>query len=559
MHKFRTVFVFILITQILWATEFQPVFGEKGMVVTEDPLATAVGLQVLKNGGNAIDAAVAVGFALAVTYPTAGNIGGGGFMVIRLANGKVYTLDYRETAPGAAYKDVYLDDEGQVLKDASLVGYKAAGTPGTVAGLEAAYKRFGTKSWDELLAPAIHYAQDGYRLSRHKTAAINTRLEYFNLFPSSRKIFTKNGQPFDPFDMLVQKDLARTLKRIARKGSSDFYRGETARLIVRDMEHNQGMITLNDLKSYKVKWREPVHFTYRDYDVFSMPLPGSGGIVMAEIFNTLEPFNLSAFNVNSSDLIHLWVESERQAYADRAVFMGDADFVEVPVAKLISKKYAAYIRSQMDFFHARNSNDVAANEAWMKESFETTHFSIVDQWGNAVSNTYTLNSGFGAKAVVDGAGFLLNNEMDDFSIKPGVPNQYGLIGSYANQIDPGKRMLSSMTPTIITRHDSLFMVVGAPGGSRIITAVAQTISNVIDHQYNIRMAIENPRFHHQWKPDVVFLERPGFTDDTIVALKGRGHTIRYVKSLASVQGILLKNGLIQGWSDPRRDGKALGY
>ncbi len=559
MRRFKGVLILLLVARLVWATEFQPAFGEKGMVVSEDPLATAVGLQVLKNGGNAIDAAVAVGFALAVTYPTAGNIGGGGFMVIRLANGKVYTLDYRETAPAAAHKDVYLDEEGHVVPDASLLGYKAAGTPGTVAGLEAAFKRFGTKSWKELLAPAIRYAEDGYSLSRHKTASINARLEYFNLFPSSKKIFTKNGQPFEPFDVLVQKDLAATLKRIARRGASDFYRGETARLIVRDMERNQGMITREDLKNYQVKWREPIRFTYRDYDIYSMPLPGSGGIVMAEIFNTLEPFDLAAFNVNSSGLVHLWVESERQAYADRAVFMGDADFVDVPVEKLISKKYAAYIRSRIDFFHARSSDDVAANEAWMKESLETTHFSIVDQWGNAVSNTYTLNSGYGAKAVVEGAGFLLNNEMDDFSIKPGVPNQYGLIGSYANQIDPGKRMLSSMTPTIVTRHDSLFMVVGAPGGSRIITAVAQTISNVIDHGYNIRTAIESPRFHHQWKPDVVFLERPGFTDDTITNLRGRGHKIRFVKSLASVQGILVKKGLIQGWSDPRRDGRAMGY
>ncbi len=559
MRRFKSTITFLLVARLLWATEFQPVFAEKGMVVSEDPLATAVGLQVLKNGGNAIDAAVAVGFALAVTYPTAGNIGGGGFMVIRLADGKVYTLDYRETAPAAAHKDVYLDDEGNVVKDASLLGYKAAGTPGTVAGLEAAFKRFGTKPWKELLHPAIRYAEKGYPLSRHKTASINSRLEYFNLFPSSKKIFTRNGEPFEPFDMLVQKDLAATLKRIAGHGAADFYRGETARLIVRDMERNRGMITLADLKGYKVKWREPVHFTYRDFDIFSMPLPASGGIVMAEIFNTLEPFDLGAFNVNSSDLIHMWVESERQAYADRAVFMGDVDFVQVPVKKLISKKYAEYIRSQIDFFHARSSDDVAANEAWMKESFETTHFSIVDQWGNAVSNTYTLNSGYGAKAVVEGAGFLLNNEMDDFSIKPGVPNQYGLIGSFANQIDPRKRMLSSMTPTIVTHNDSLFMVVGAPGGSRIITAVAQTISNVIDHGYNIRTAIESPRFHHQWKPDVVFLERPGFTDDTIIELQGKGHKVRYVKSLASVQGILIKKGLIQGWSDPRRDGKAMGF
>ncbi len=559
MRKFKVSLIFLFLIQTLWATEFQPEYGEKGMVVSEDPLATAIGLQVLKDGGNAIDAAVAVGFAMAVSYPTAGNIGGGGFMVIRLANGKVYTLDYRETAPAAAHKDVYLDAKGNVIEDASLLGYKAAGTPGTVAGLQEAFKRFGSRPWRNLLAPSIKLAREGFKLSRHKTASINARREYFNLFPSSRKIFTRDGQPFEPFDLLVQKDLAATLERIAKEGADDFYRGTTARLIAEDMKRNGGMITLKDLKNYKAKWREPLHFNYRGYDIYSMPLPGSGGIVMAEIFNTLEPFKLSAFKVNSSDLMHLWVESERQAYADRAVFMGDADFVDVPVKKLISKKYAAYIRGQIDLFHARNSDDVAASEAWMKESFETTHFSIVDQWGNAVSNTYTLNSGYGAKAVVEGAGFLLNNEMDDFSIKPGVPNQYGLVGSYANQIDPGKRMLSSMTPTIVTLHDTLYMVVGAPGGSRIITAVAQTISNVIDHGYNIRTAIESPRFHHQWKPDVVFLEEPGFTDDTITRFRGKGHEIRYVKSLASVQGILIQNGLIQGWSDPRRDGKAMGY
>ncbi len=384
-------------------------------------------------------------------------------------------------------------------------------------------------------------------------------MEYFLKFSSTKKIFTKKGNPFTPFDILRQPDLAETLKRIARMGAKDFYHGTTARLIAEDMRRNDGWITLEDLEKYTPAWRKPVHFNYRGYAIHVMGLPSSGGIVMAEILNTLEAFDLKKFKVNSADAMHLWIEAERQAYADRAVFLGDPDFIQAPVDKLMSKEYGAFIRSQIDYFHARKSDDVAANEAWMKESFETTHFSIVDRWGNAVSNTFTLNGAYGSKAVVEGAGFFLNNEMDDFSIKPGVPNQFGLIGSYANKVEPGKRMLSSMTPTIVTRNDSLFMVVGAPGGSRIITAVTQVISHVIDHNYNIRTAIENPRFHHQWKPDKVFLEEPGFTDDTIMLLRAKGHTIDFVKGLASVQGILIKNGLLQGWSDPRRDGTAKGY
>ncbi|RMH64154.1 MAG: gamma-glutamyltransferase [Calditrichaeota bacterium] len=559
MNKLRAIWLLLTFTIGLYATEFQPVYGSHGMVVTEDPYATEVGLEILKKGGNAIDAAVAVGFTLAVAFPTAGNIGGGGFMVIREHDGKVKTLDYRETAPAQATENCYLDANGQVIENASILGYKAAGVPGTVAGLEAAHKKYGKLPWKTLLAPAIKLAEEGIILSRHKTKSLNSHLDDFLKFPSTKKIFTKNGAPFEPFDRLKQPELAQTLRRIAKQGSRDFYHGETARLIARDMERNNGWITLKDLKKYQPVWRAPVHFTYRGYDLYSMPLPSSGGIVMAEILNTLEAFDLSAFKANSSDAMHLWIEAERQAYADRAVFMGDPAFVDVPVEKLISKSYAAFIRGQIDMFHARKSEDVAANEAWMKESFETTHFSIVDQWGNAVSNTYTLNSGYGSKAVVEGAGFLLNNEMDDFSIKPGVPNQYGLVGSYANKVEPGKRMLSSMTPTIVSHNDSLFMVVGAPGGSRIITAVTQVISAVIDHRYNMRTAIEKPRFHHQWKPDVVFLEEPGFTDDTIYRLQAKGHHIRYVKGLASVQGILLKNGLMQGWSDPRRAGVAKGY
>jgi len=554
------ILFFLSLFQVSFAGEFQPATGFDGMVASEDAIASQVGLNILRKGGNAIDAAVAVAFTLAVTFPNAGNIGGGGFMMIRTRDNKVLALDYREKAPKAASRDMYLDADGNVIEGASILGYKSVGVPGTVAGMAAAYKKFGTLPWKELIKPAIRLAARGFIIDAYKHESLEHARPKLMLFPASQKIFFPNGQTPGEGERLIQKDLAASLQRIADNGRDGFYKGKTARLLVRAMKKNKGLITQADLDAYDAKWREPVHFTYRDNDLWVMPLPSSGGIVMAEIFNTLEAFNLKELGFNSSNLIHLWVEAERQAYADRAEFMGDADFVDVPVKKLISKKYGAYIRSQIDVYRARSSENVGPNKEWMKESKETTHFSIVDKWGNAVSNTYTLNAGYGSKAVVEGAGFILNDEMDDFSAKPGAYNLYGLLGSYANQIEPEKRMLSSMTPTIVTRHDSLIMAVGSPGGSRIITSVAQTISNVLDFNMNMRRAIEAPRFHSQWKPDVIYLEHFGFNTDVRNALKGMGHKLEEKFPLGSVQGVLRRpNGKLEGWSDPRRNGHAFGY
>jgi len=556
-----TIFIFFLVSiQALFAEEFQPATGYNGMVVSEDAIASQVGLNILRKGGNAVDAAVAVAFTLAVTFPNAGNIGGGGFMMVRTKNNNIFALDYREKAPLKASKDMYLDADGNVVENESLLGYKSAGVPGTVAGLVAAYKKFGSLPWRELVKPAIQLATKGFVIDAYKEESLLQAMPKLMLFSSSQKVFFPGGVAPKEGERLIQKDLANTLQRIADKGRDGFYKGQTARLLVSAMKKNTGLITQSDLDAYTAKWREPIHFTYRDNDLYVMPLPSSGGILMAEIFNVLEAYNLAEIGFNSSNLIHLWVEAERQAYADRAEFMGDDDFVDVPVKKLISKKYGAYIRNKINVYQARSSETVGPSKEWMKESKETTHFSIVDKWGNAVSNTYTLNAGYGSKAVVEGAGFLLNDEMDDFSAKPGAYNLYGLLGSYANQIEPGKRMLSSMTPTIVTRHDSLIMAVGSPGGSRIITSVAQTISNVIDFKMNMRRAIEAPRFHSQWRPDVIYLEHFGFNRDVRNALRGMGHKIEEKFPLGSVQGVLRHpNGKLEGWSDPRRNGHAFGY
>lgn len=556
-----TLFVFVSGSfQSGFTQGFQPSTGFNGMVASEDAIASQVGLNILRKGGNAVDAAIAVGFTLAVTFPNAGNIGGGGFMMIRTDDNKIFALDYREKAPKSASKDMYLDADGKVIEGESLLGYKSAGVPGTVAGLAEAYRKFGSLPWEELVKPAIRLATRGFILDAYKENSLLAARTKLSLFPSSKKVFFPEGKVPKAGERLVQKDLAASLQRIAEKGRAGFYKGKTAHLLVAAMKKNKGLITQADLDAYTAKWREPVHFTYRQNDVYVMPLPSSGGIVMAEIFNVLEKFDLTSLGFNSSNLIHLWVEAERQAYADRAEFMGDADFVDVPVKKLISKEYGAYIRGQINMYHARSSQDVGPNKEWVRESKETTHFSIVDKWGNAVSNTYTLNAGYGSKAVVEGAGFLLNDEMDDFSAKPGSYNLYGLLGSYANQIEPEKRMLSSMTPTIVTRHDSLLLVVGSPGGSRIITSVAQTISNVIDHHMNMRRAIEAPRFHSQWKPDVIYLEQFGFSRDVQNALSGMGHVLEQKYPLGSVQGVLvLPGGKLEGWSDPRRNGHAFGY
>ena len=532
--------------------------GVQGMVATADKYATDVGMSVLERGGNAIDAAVAVGFALAVTYPQAGNIGGGGFMLIRIADQKTYALDYREKAPQLASKDMYISENGTVFPEASTIGYLATGVPGTVAGLYKAHQKFGKLPWAELLQPAIDLAQDGFVLDRYQASSLLENNEIFNQFSSSRNIFTNQGSPFSEGDVLVQTDLTVTLRKIQTHGRDGFYTGETAIQIAEQMKLNGGLITESDLKNYEAVWREPVHFTYRGYDLFSMPLPSSGGILLAEILNTLENVNLSNLGANSSKAMHIWTEAERQAYADRATYLGDGDFIKSPVADLISKAYAKTIFEAINPYFARSSMVTQASDF---EHLETTHFSIVDADGNAVSNTYTLNGSYGSSVVIEGTGVLMNNEMDDFSIKPGFPNMYGLIGSSANAIAPGKRMLSSMTPTIVEKEGEIFLVLGSPGGSTIITTVAQVISNVIDHRMNIRDAVEKPRFHHQWYPDEIKYEEAGFAVDVLENLRARGHKLTPVQSLGDVQAIHrdVVNNEWNAWSDPRRNGISKGY
>jgi len=551
--------LFLSLPKLLLSVSFTPESCKQAMVVTADPIATEVGLEVLRQGGNAVDAAVAVGFALAVTYPEAGNIGGGGFMLIRTGQ-EISALDYRETAPAAATPDMYLDENGRVVTNASTFGYRSCGVPGTVRGLWKAHKKYGRLSWKKLLQPAIRLAQEGFLLDAYRARLFNAFKDSLAKFPATKKIFVKkNGDNFQPGERFIQRDLAQTLERIARYGADEFYTGKTAHLIVTDIKKNGGLFTLEDLKDYRAKWRTPIHFTYRGYDVYSMPPPSSGGILLAEILNTLENFDLTRLGINSAALIRLWVETERQAYADRAYYLGDPDFVKMPVNLLISKKYAQQIRAHLHLLYPAKSDSIRPGLTFVQEKEQTTHFSIVDPWGNAVSNTYTLNGNFGSFAVVEGTGFFLNNEMDDFSIKPGHPNIYGLVGGTANEIAPGKRMLSSMTPTIVLKNKELFMVLGAPGGSKIITAVAQVLSNVIDHHMNIRMAIESPRFHHQWKPDTIFVEKNRFNRDTIHILQSAGYRIFEKDQMGFVQGILIEHGMRNGWSDPRSNGKAKGF
>ncbi|WP_456443850.1 gamma-glutamyltransferase [Caldithrix abyssi] len=555
--------LFILLTSIVFwldplvAQNFSPVKAKRAMVVTADRLASEAGVEVLKKGGNAVDAAVAVAFTLAVTYPNAGNLGGGGFMLIRTPENQIFALDYREKAPLKATRDMYLDAQGNVIPEASLIGYRASGVPGTVYGLWEAHKRFGKLRWNELLKPAIRYASKGFLLNAYQAGLLNWGRIKFEKFPSSKRIFMKEEGAFEEGDKLVQKDLAAVLKRIARKGVEDFYRGKTARLIAADMRRNGGLITLEDLAQYRAVWREPVLIDYRGYKVYSMPLPSSGGILLAEILNTIEKFNVQALGLNSYRYIHLLTEIERQAYRDRAIYLGDPDFVSAPVEKLISKQYADSIKARLSLLTAGRSQPQKLTVA--EESTQTTHFSIVDEQGWAVSNTYTLNGNYGSGVVIEGTGILMNNEMDDFSIKPGHPNMFGLVGSRANAIEPGKRMLSSMTPTIVLRNDSLFMVLGSPGGSKIITSVAQVLINVIDFKLNIRRAVEAPRFHHQWLPDQIFLENYGFSRDAIHNLHAAGYRTSFVESMGLVQAILVKDNIYQGWSDPRGPGMAKGF
>ncbi len=501
-----------------------PVEAEHGMVVTAQHLATDVGVDVLKNGGNAVDAAVAVGYALAVVYPTAGNIGGGGFMTIRMKDGNSTFLDFRERAPAAATKTMYLDAKGDIVPRASLDGYLAVGVPGSVMGFETAREKYGTKSRQDLLAPAIRYAKDGFTLEQGDAASIENSAKRLAKDEAAAKIFLKpDGKLFSPGDKLMQPELAAVLSSIADKGTDAFYKGLPADAIVKASQAKGGILAKQDFEQYAVRELKPVECSYRGYDIISSPPPSSGGVIICEILNILEGYPLSFLGYGSAETVHLMTEAMRYAYVDRNAALGDPDFVDNPVSTLLDKNYAKAIRAKIDINKAGASANLKPLGA--KESAETTHYSIIDDEGNAVAVTYTLNGSFGAGAVAPGTGILLNNEMDDFTSKPGVPNLYGLVQGEANAIAPKKTPLSSMSPTIVTKDGKPFMVIGSPGGSRIITITLEAILNVVDFGMDISQAVNAPRIHHQWQPDKIYFEPYALSPDTIRALISMGHTM----------------------------------
>ena len=537
--------------------------GRDGMVVSSNKIASEIGINILKKGGNAIDAAIATGFALAVVHPGAGNIGGGGFMVIRLQDGTVTTIDFREVAPASAFKDMFLDDSLHVIKDKSWNTSWAAGVPGSVAGFGMAHEQYGSVSWRNLVSPASKLATNGFPLDFQNMSYLNH--PYYKSYLSNdefaKKIFVRS-EPYNLSEIFYQKDLGKTLYRIANIGWREFYSGKTADMIVACMKRTEGLITKNDLKNYNPIEREPISFTYRGFHIHSMPPASSGGIAIAGILNQLENIDLGSLDFHSAEHIHFVSEAERRVYVDRAEFLGDMDFVSIPITELISDDYAVMRWHSIDSIHATPSSEITAGNEFINiiESEETTHYSVVDKWGNAVSVTTTINGWFGNGIIVDGAGFLLNNEMDDFSSKPGLPNAYGLVGNVANAIEPGKRMLSSMSPTIIENSTgNLYMVIGSPGGSTIITTTAQIIMNVVDFKMNIEDAVEEKRFHHQWIPDMIQIEEMGFSIETITQLKSMGHEFKTRSSIGEANCILVEDGFIYGAADSRRNSSALGY
>ncbi|HEX9162682.1 MAG TPA: gamma-glutamyltransferase [Thermoanaerobaculia bacterium] len=559
----RLLAVTLLATTSLYAAAPAPLHARHGVVASTSPIASRIGVDTLERGGNAVDAAVAVALALAVTWPSAGNLGGGGFMLIRTAGGKTEAIDYRERAPLAATRDMYLDASGNVIKGASLQGYKAVAVPGTVAGLELAHKRHGKLKWAELVEPAHKLAAEGFRVNYTLARSLRakTTTEKLQPFAESRRIFQRDGKFYELNDLFMQPELAATLARI-EANPNDFYAGETAKRILDDVKAHGGIITAADLKNYTPTIRKPLTSTYRGHEIITMPPPSSGGVALIEMLNMLEPMDLRSMGWNSSKYVHTVVEVMRRAFADRAEFLGDTDFVKVPVAGLISRAYAEQRARTINPAHATNSKEVGAGNPAPYESSETTHFTIVDKDGNVVTNTYTLNDSFGSGVTVKGAGFLLNNEMDDFTSKPGVPNDYQLIQGEANAIAPKKRPLSSMTPTIVLKDGKLEFAVGSPGGPTIINTVLQVLLNVIDFDMNIQEAISAPRFHHQWLPDEIYWEPFEFNQDTHDALVRLGHAFREKPGeLGDAQGVQIdrQTGVRMGASDPRLGGAPAGY
>ncbi len=540
----------------------QSLVEDSAMVVAEHPLAAKVGLDILRQGGNAVDAAIASQFALAVVYPRAGNIGGGGFMVIRMNDGETAALDYREKAPLAAHRDMYLDEEGAVVEMRSQEGHLAVGVPGTVAGMALAFEKYSRlKDWKKLLQPAINLAEKGFLITQSEAGRLNKNkadFKKYNRFPGP---LVKDGE-WKMNDRLVQKDLARTLERIRDQGKAGFYEGETADKIVAEMQRGKGLITLQDLKGYEAKWRKPIIGNYKNYRFVSMSPPSSGGIVLMQLLGQLEKYPLSKYGFQSVEAVHLIAEAERRSFADRSKYMGDADFYHVPVDSLLDSLYLASRWLDFDPTKASLSTlDSTTSNKQDLDTYETTHTSIIDDEGNAVAVTTTLNLNYGSKVIVEGAGFLLNDEMDDFSAKPGVPNFFGLVGTEANAIQPGKRMLSAMTPTIVEKDGKLFMVLGAPGGPTIITAVLQTFLNVVEFGMPLDKAVAAPRFHHQYLPDEIKTEDGAI--DTLVRkrLWEMGHHLRDIGNMALVKAIqVLPDRKLHGAGDPRNaDDHAEGY
>lgn len=533
--------------------------AEKAMVVSAREEASKIGAAILQKGGNAYDAMIATHLALAVVYPVAGNIGGGGFMVYRNNDGTTGALDFREKAPITAHRDMYLDSVGNVIKNKSTLGAFAVGVPGSIAGVFEVYNKFGNLPFKDLIQPAIDLAKNGITVTEKQAKSLNSATERFKKVNNYITVFEKEWKKGD---ILKQEELAQTLERIRDLGKDGFYKGKTASLFVNYVKELGGIISLEDLEKYKAIWRKPITFNYKDFKITSMTLPASGGICLAQILKAVEPYDLSKIEHNSTKYIQLLTEAERRSYADRANFLGDIDFVNVPVDSLTNVKYINNRMKSFSWDKATPSSEVSHGKILGYESDETTHYSIVDQFGNAVSVTTTLNTGYGSKVVVKGAGFILNNEMDDFSSKPGVPNVYGLLGSEANSIAPEKRMLSSMTPTIVEENGKLKMVVGTPGGSTIITSVLQNILNVTEYKMGMQESVDQPRFHHQWLPDVVRMEPNGFNEETKTQLETLGYKILERNSLiiGRVDAILvLPNGKLEAGADKRGDDAAAGF
>ncbi|MEG2975950.1 MAG: gamma-glutamyltransferase [Comamonas sp.] len=543
---------------------FHPVIAKNGMVASEQELATQIGVDILKAGGNAVDAAVAVGFALAVALPNAGNIGGGGFMLVHDAKtGKDIALDFREVAPKGASRNMYLDDKGGVINGKSLFTHYAVGVPGTVAGMTHALSRWGSLPLAQVMAPSIALAEKGYPVSVTLAKTLNQEKKNMSQWPATQAIFWKNGAPLQTGDRLVQKDLAQSMRLISQHGPNAFYQGSIAQKIAAEMAPHANAITLEDLRDYKPVEREPVRGNYRGYQIVTMPPPSSGGAHLLQILNMMERWPFKTWGANSAQSVHYMTEAMKLAYADRAEYLGDPDFVTVPLKGLTSKPYADELAASIKPQQARPSKDIKPGHPQQfsqpYESDQTTHYSVVDKAGNAVAVTYTLNTNFGSGIVAKGTGVLLNNEMDDFSVKPGMANAYGLVGGDANAVQAGKRPLSSMTPTLVLKDGKPVLVTGSPGGARIITTVLQQVVNHIDFGMNPAEAAATPRFHHQWTPDVLRIEK-GFSADTLVLLRQWGHKVAVKPAMGRTQTIEVRDGVLQGASDPRNpDGKTLGY